>query len=447
MASARNLAGLVRAVQDAEHEVAALRSACRWIGSVPGVARVGIVGRDKGWLVGERFDAGALRAGEVDDAALRRLTAPVRVSGATVGDMVVDWSAPPPADAEALVEVAAALVAPSVLARLDAIDGPDRRADTMPEILGRSPAMADLRHTIARAAPTAFPVLIEGESGTGKELVARALHRLSPRRSRGLAPVNCAAFGDDLLEAELFGHARGAFTGAVGARVGLFEEVHGGTLFLDEVGELSARAQAKILRALQEREIRRVGENAPRPVDVRLVAATNAPLAALVASGRFREDLMFRLAVVRIRVPPLRARSEDVPLIAGAYWRRLMADTHKAAILAPTVVAALARHDWPGNVRELQNVMAALAVIAPERGRVGFRQLRAVLGASGGTHDCAPLGQARRAFERRLVADALDRHGGRRADAARTLGLSRQGLTKAMRRLGLSGRSAEVGVA
>ena len=178
--------------------------------------------------------------------------------------------------------------------------------------------MARVRAAIERAAPSPFPVLIEGESGAGKELVARAIHARSDRRARRFAALNCAALADDLIEAELFGHARGAFTGAISERAGLFEEADGGTLFLDEVGELSPRAQAKLLRAIQEGEIRRVGETRSRKVDARIVAATNRSLEAAAAAGHFRTDLRFRLDVVRIDVPPLRGRPEDIGELGGA---------------------------------------------------------------------------------------------------------------------------------
>jgi two-component system response regulator HydG len=283
-------------------------------------------------------------------------------------------------------------------------------------------------------------VLIEGESGTGKELVARALHRLSARRDRRLAALNCAALSDDLAEAELFGHARGAFTGAVAPRPGLFEDAHGGTLFLDEVGELSPRAQAKLLRALQEREIRRVGENLSRSVDVRVVAATNRSLSEMAAAGGFRGDLLFRLAVIRLTLPPLRERTEDIPLLAHVFWRSMMADANKRAVLGADAIARLVCHRWPGNVRELQNVVAGLVVLAPGRGRVGVRHVEHVLSAYGPRPIEPPtsLASARRHAERRAVAAALARHRGQRSAAARELGVTRQGLAKVVRRLRLA---------
>jgi transcriptional regulator with PAS, ATPase and Fis domain len=301
--------------------------------------------------------------------------------------------------------------------------------------------MADVRRQVGRAAAAPYPVLIFGESGTGKELIAKAIHAGSVRRVRRFCAVNCAALSDELFETELFGHARGSFTGAATDRPGLFEDADGGTLFLDEVGELSARAQAKLLRAIQEGEIRRVGENHPRRVDARIVSATNRPLGEEVKAGRFRHDLLYRLDVVRITVPPLRERPEDVAPLAREFWRDAMRRTGGRAELSPATLAALARYDWPGNVRELQNTLAALAVHAPPRGRVGPTYLPAAI-AGNGRHlsgEALSLAEARRRFEARFVRATLARAGGRRSDAASALGLSRQGLAKLIARLGIGG--------
>jgi transcriptional regulator with PAS, ATPase and Fis domain len=290
---------------------------------------------------------------------------------------------------------------------------------------------------VARAADAPFPVLVQGESGSGKELVARAVHRASARRARPFCALNCAALPDELIEAELFGHVKGAFTGAVAERRGLFEEADGGVLFLDEIGELSPRGQAKLLRVIQEGEIRRVGETFARRVDVRLVAATNRPLDREVEAGRFRRDLWYRLDVIRIVVPPLRARPDDVPLLARAFWRRATERVGSRAVLSAATLAALARYDWPGNVRELQNVMAALAVASPKRGVVGPRSLPALLARSALPDTVVTLEEARRVFETRFVRAALARAGGHRGRAAVELGLTRQGLAKLTARLGL----------
>jgi len=256
--------------------------------------------------------------------------------------------------------------------------------------------------------------------------------------------VNCAALSDELLEAELFGHTRGAFTGALAERMGLFEEAHEGTLFLDEVGELSARAQAKLLRAIQDGEIRRIGENLPRRVHPRIVAATNRTLRTEAIAGRFREDLLYRLDVVRIAVPPLRDRVEDVPVLARAFWEQALSRTGSRATLDPETLAALARYDWPGNVRELQNVIARLAVQAPARGRVAPTSLPPPIRTSAKAQllTAMPLDRARRAFEEQFVRAALARAGGHGGRAARELGVSRQGLSKLLARLGIAAPAA-----
>jgi two-component system response regulator HydG len=297
--------------------------------------------------------------------------------------------------------------------------------------------MRELRAGIQRAANVPYHVLIEGESGSGKELVARAIHQASTRRQRRFCAVNCAAISDDLLEAELFGHARGAFTGALAERAGLFEDATGGTLFLDEVADLSPRGQAKVLRVLQDGEIRRLGENFSRRVDVRVVAATNKPLREEASAGRFREDLRYRLDVLRLVIPPLRERREDVRLLAAHFWREAATRVGSQAVLDDAVMSALARHHWPGNVRELQNVIAALAVQAPARGRVGLALIPEPIRGRPQSSPLVTLDEARRRFETDYVRSALTRSGGRRADAARALGVTRQGLAKLMTRLGL----------
>jgi DNA-binding NtrC family response regulator len=297
--------------------------------------------------------------------------------------------------------------------------------------------MVELRSAVERAAAAPFSVLVEGESGAGKELVARAVHRSGPRRDRSFCTVNCAALPDDLIEAELFGHVRGAFTGAIADRAGVFEEAHGGTLFLDEIGELSARAQAKVLRVVQEGELRRVGENVSRRVDVRIVAATNRDLRQEASTGRFRTDLLYRLDVIRISVPPLRERRDDIALLVDHFWSEAAGRVGSRATLSPATVAALARHDWPGNVRELQNVLAALAVRCPKRGVVPPSALPPALVGPAVAESCQ-LDEARRTFEERFVRAALVRTGGHRGRAAAELGVTRQGLTKLMARLGIS---------
>jgi len=230
------------------------------------------------------------------------------------------------------------------------------------ELVGASRAVAELRAIIAKAAQSDASVLVTGESGTGKEVIARAIHFSSSRKDGPFTPIDCAAIPAELLEAELFGHVRGAFTGAIADRKGRFFAADGGTAFLDEIGELPVALQPKLLRALQERSAAPVGGNASRPFDARIVAATNVDLRAAIAEGRFREDLLYRLEVIPIHVAPLRDRPEDVPLLAAHFFR-----AHDGAVpeMEPGVMEALARHRWPGNVRELQNLCERLSVLKP----------------------------------------------------------------------------------
>ena len=384
--------------------------------------------------------AAASGAGVSADASAEPCQAaePLRYGGDTIGALAARWTAGmmvDPARITSLLRVGALALAASVRAVLDRATLADA-APAWNDLLGDSPPTRALRESVARAARAPFPVLIEGESGSGKELVARAIHRLGPRRDRRFCALNCAALADELIEAELFGHARGAFTGAVGERPGLFEEADGGTLFLDEIGELSARAQAKLLRVLQDGEVRRVGENVSRRVDVRIVAATNRHLEQEAAAGHFRVDLRFRLDVVRIEVPPLRDRATDVPVLAQRFWSDAAARVGSRATLAPDAVAALARYDWPGNVRELQNVMAWMAVHSPGRGRVSAAALPRHVAQVSPSEETS-FEAARADFERRFIKAALASADGQRARAAEALGVTRQGLAKMIRRLGL----------
>lgn len=302
-------------------------------------------------------------------------------------------------------------------------------------LLGDSQAMRDLRSLVSRAAPRSFEVLIRGETGTGKELVARALHEESRRRRKPFQAVNCAGLSDELVSAELFGHARGAFTGA-GDRRGLLAASSGGTIFLDEISELSPRAQATLLRTLQENEVRRIGENRTEKLDLRVVAASNRPLQEEVKAGRFREDLFHRLDVVRVNVPALRERREDIPELATRFWRSVNVETGSRARLSREALTTLTVHDWPGNVRELQNVLARVSVAAPQRGDVGPETLPDEVRAASARRRLT-LAEAREASDRALVIDALDRTGGHRTRAAADLGITRQGLAKMMTRLSI----------
>ncbi|MEO6212422.1 MAG: sigma-54 dependent transcriptional regulator [Vicinamibacterales bacterium] len=367
----------------------------------------------------------------------REAAEPIRYGGELIAVLASRWTAGALVDgygAAAVLHAAALAVAGSVRALVDRAL-PAAPPGAWGDMLGDSAAASGLRDSVARAARAPFPVLIEGESGSGKELVARGIHRLGPRRDRKFCAINCAALTDELVEAELFGHARGAFTGAATERAGLFEEADGGTLFLDEIGELSPRAQAKLLRVLQEGEVRRVGENFSRRVDPRLIAATNRRLEQEVSAGRFRADLRFRLDVVRISVPPLRERPGDIPLLATQFWNDASSRVGSRATLTGDALAALARHDWPGNVRELQNVVAWMAVHSPARGRIGSSALPAHLArAASPVNDCG-FEAAREDFERRYIRAALAVANGQRAKAAQALGITRQGLAKMMRRL------------
>jgi DNA-binding NtrC family response regulator len=402
------------------------------------LAQVGTEWRDL------RVATPTLASGQANTASLRAPVPegawPIRYGGALVAALCVRWSpglAVRPADADGLLGMAGLAVAPAVHAALHR--GTRIEGTVLPELIGESDAMRTLRAGILRAAASPFPVLIEGESGSGKELVARSLHRMGPRRDRPFLALNCAALVDELAEAELFGHARGAFTGAAAERAGLFEGAHGGTLFLDEVSELSARVQAKLLRVLQEQEVRRLGESHTRRIDVRVVAASNRPLAGEAEAGRFRRDLRYRLDVVRLAVAPLRERLEDVPGLVQHIWSGLAKKTGSRAVLSPSALAALGRYDWPGNVRELQNVLAAVMVSSPTRGVIAAAHLPESLARVSAGQPRGTLAAARRAFEARYVHAALARANGRVAAAARELGVSRQGLAKLVARLNLPG--------
>jgi DNA-binding NtrC family response regulator len=323
------------------------------------------------------------------------------------------------------------------------------------DLVGASPAMRGVYRLVQRAAPTRATVLVTGESGTGKELVARALHAAGPRARRPFVALNCAALPAELAEAELFGHVRGAFTGAVHDRAGLFEAADGGTLFLDEIGDMPLGLQAKLLRVLEAGEVTRVGATRPVAVDVRVVAATHRGLDALVAAGRFRDDLRYRVAVLTVELPPLRERREDVPALA-AHFLAHFAERHAVPPrpLADDARRALLAHDWPGNVRELRNAIERALLLAdgdaiaaadlPAEVRGSTAPLRPAEAAAADL----PFVEARRraldAFDRAFLAAALERHGGNVSAAARVLGLHRPSLQKLIARLGLRGDGAGV---
>ncbi len=302
------------------------------------------------------------------------------------------------------------------------------------QIVGSAPAMIDVYKTVAQVAPTTASVLIVGESGTGKELVARAIHAKSPRATKPFVAVNCAALPESILESELFGHEKGAFTGAGASKRGLFEEAGGGTLFLDEVGDISPKMQVQLLRVLQEGEIRRVGGSDVVKVDVRVVAATNRDLKADVAAGRFREDLYFRLQVVTVRVPPLRERKQDVKILVPHFLAK-HAERLKRPVprVADEAMAALEAYGFPGNVRELSHLVERAMLLARE-GVITVSDLPKELStngkAAGGTSGLADDWPTLAVLDRRYIDRVLARTGGNKTRAAEVLGIDRRTLNR-----------------
>jgi len=319
------------------------------------------------------------------------------------------------------------------------------RLDGMGEIVGTSRRVKEVFELMRRAAPARSNILIVGESGTGKELVARGIHRLSPRSEGPFVPVHTTAIPADLLESTLFGHVKGAFTGAVTSRKGLFESAHEGTLFLDEVGTISPETQTKLLRVIQEREVRRVGGVESKVVDTRLVAATNTDLWSEVQAGRFREDLYYRLNVITIEMPPLRDRKEDIPLLA-AHFLELYAKENERDVQAfsPAAMDALAEYPWPGNVRELENAVERAVVLCPgatievEELPQAVRSGRSEpLPASELSPEGIDFRQAVSSYQERLIREALRRTDGVQRQAARLLKLSPTTLNEMVHRLGI----------
>ena len=308
-------------------------------------------------------------------------------------------------------------------------------AATFEGMLGGSPQMHGVFAFIRKVAPTSAPVLLLGESGTGKEMAALAVHRRSTRKAGKFIPINCSAIPENLMESELFGHEKGAFTGATGQRQGLIESAAGGTLFLDEIGDVPLAIQVKLLRFLQEQTFQRVGGRQEMKVDTRFIAATNADLKQLIANGKFREDLYFRLAVVVINLPPLRERGEDVAVVATEFLHRFAAQNGKTGLsFGPDALRAINRHPWPGNIRELQNRVQR-AVIMADRKRITAMDLE--LGETGEPGGAATLKEARESVEREMVQQALKRHSGKITSAAADLGISRPTLYELMEKLGV----------
>jgi DNA-binding NtrC family response regulator len=309
-------------------------------------------------------------------------------------------------------------------------------------LVGDSPPMAALRSLVERAAPSDVPVLILGENGTGKELVARAVHELSPRRAQPFVRMNCAAVPAELVESELFGHEKGAFSGAVAQRQGRFEQADGGTLFLDEIGDMPPAMQGKLLRVLQDGELTRVGGTAELKVDVRLISATNQDLDALLAQGRFREDLYYRVSTLSVRTPPLRERPADVPaLVAHLVAAACRRNQWRPRRFAEDALELLKQQPWKGNVRELKNVVER-ALILCAADPVTASELRAALPAPAAARPGATPVEGRLAdlvdaFEREVIRERLRSAGGHVTNAARSLGLERSHLYKKCRQLGL----------
>lgn len=301
-------------------------------------------------------------------------------------------------------------------------------------LIGNSAPMVELYKRIALAARGVTPVLVCGETGTGKELVAQCLHRFSARRDHPFVPVNCGALTETLLESELFGHERGAFTGAVGSRKGLFEQAEGGTLFLDEVTETSPAFQVKLLRVLQESEIRPVGGNRSVVVDVRIVAATNQDIPGLIGEGRFRQDLYYRLGVVELRVPPLRDRRQDIPALVRHFLKASAVRTGRRLEVSPAAMDLLSRHDWPGNVRELENVLERSAVLKTDSLLIPGD----LAGIVAPEPPASPAGlNPLDLIERNQILQVLREVKGNRTEAARRLGIERKSLYRKADRLGI----------
>jgi DNA-binding NtrC family response regulator len=313
-------------------------------------------------------------------------------------------------------------------------------------IVGQSQAVRELFQLLETVAATPSTILITGETGTGKELVARAIHHNSQRRHERFVAINCGALPESLLEAELFGHVRGAFTGAIGPRTGRLEQAHKGTLFLDEVGTMSRSLQTRLLRVLQEREFERLGESHPTRIDVRIIAATNSDLAAMVKDGTFREDLYYRLNVIPVRLPALRERRDDIPLLAQHFLERLgreLDPPREAVTFAQDAMRRLMAYDWPGNVRQLENAVERALALSAGRRQIELSMLPAEIQGNGSSVHAAPvlpesgfdLDAYIAGLERDLIAQSLERTGGNKRQAAVLLGLKRTTLVEKLKRV------------
>jgi len=401
------------------------------------------VRREPVWAEGVSVRALALRAA---------LAAPLRACEGRRAAIVLDSRAPLALDAAAglaLVRVFAGLI--SLLRHASPVEH-ERKSLPASGQVGRSPAFLRLQDDVAKAARVPLPALVVGESGSGKELVARALHEGGARARRPFVAINCAAIPEALLERELFGATRGAYTGADRDHPGLFRQADGGTVFLDEIGDMPLSLQAKLLRVLQEGELERLGSAATIRVDVRVIAATNADLEQRVAEGKFREDLYYRLTVIRIHVPPLRERREEVPHLCALFLREACERLGKPDVqLSAEALDLFSHHWWPGNVRQLRNEIQRAVALSGPAGLVGIDQLSpgfaaladdaerpTVAGRAASAPDL-PLSLAVEQLEREMIQSALRRSAGNVSETARTLGLTRRGLYLKMRRLGVDG--------
>ncbi len=406
------------------------------------VAAAGDLDAARRHLAADRCDV-VLATPELADASCRDPDAPPVIAVIRTRELAAVQPLLAAGVADILTEPIDELAITLALRRAASVTRGPRRVTAPPiqTLVGDGPAMQKLKGVIRTVGATRTTVLVLGESGTGKELVARALHEASPRRERRFVAINCAAVPATLLESELFGHVRGAFTDAVRDKPGLFEEADGGTLFLDEIGELSPPLQAKLLRALQESEIRRVGDTTPIKVDVRLIAATLRDLSVDVAEGRFREDLYYRLNVVPIHVPPLRERAEDIPQLARFFAARHAERHGREVTLSDHAIDALARQPWPGNVRELENVIERALVLAdgPAVDAEFLGTVMQVKPAPPPTDDRElSIKKATRSLEQELIRRALGVTQGNRTNAAKLLEISHRALLYKMKEYGIS---------
>ena len=313
-------------------------------------------------------------------------------------------------------------------------------------MIGRSTAMQEIFGTVMRVAPTRATVLLAGESGTGKDMIARAIHQNSPRRDRPFVKINCTALPENLMESELFGYEKGAFTGANITKLGKFEQADTGTVFLDEIGDVPSPIQVKLLRVLQEREFERLGSNKVRTIDVRVVAATNVDLREALEQGTFREDLYYRLNVMPINIPPLRERKADIPFLAEFFVKKLAPEMGSPVeTLSDEAMAKLVSYHWPGNVRELQNVVERSLVLATQRQLEAVdiklemmpRSTKAAASGAGAVSDFLPEGETLEQHEQKLIREALRRANGNKSQAARLLGLTRNALRYRLAQMGI----------